>query len=117
MRFLLAIFLCLICTCVNAGSNKDADSNILAGYLLDWGTSRTAKNADCSGEQDSLPMLSDCPSTKSIDIFYLTSALAHLGVKKLLPEEYSRFLGGSNVNVSAFVDRDSTTSISFRMSF
>lgn len=117
MKSLLACLLCFFCTCVNAQEGEvDETSQIIAGYVTNWNMTRTT-SADCTNSEGHHFVLGNCPSTSSVDLFYLASVITHLGVKSVLPESVGKYFGGSNLNVNAYINPEANSNISLSMSF
>lgn len=92
------------------------DSQILANYAADWGNKRTT-HANCSSDAVSQAAANECQSLANIDIYYLATAIAHMGATKVLPQKIGRFLEANDTfNVKANIQQE-YTSIAVRMNF
>ncbi len=118
MKRFLACLLCLICGGVCAKEvSRSSDADIIAGYVAEWGNTRTAQ-AECSRMASQSSAKSHCRSLGNVDIYYLASTIAHLGAKNMLPKPLSRYFEGTNQDFNIQANfRKEFTSIAVQMSF
>ena len=117
MKIFISILLCVICGCASAREDRASEtSNILAGYLMDWGKMRNHVQS-CETDNDSHFLLGNCPPATKVDQFYLTAALATLGIKALVPSSVRHYFGGSNLRFSAHINADFDSTVSVAYSF
>lgn len=117
MKRLLACFLCIFCSCLNA---KEADpvfdNHLLAGYAAEWGSQR-AENADCLYQATSVKAMNQCKELNNIDVYFLATAIAHIGAMNLLPEKIGKYLeGDKNLNFTANIQEE-YTGIAVKLNF
>lgn len=114
-------------TCVSA--QDEDDHGFLAPYLVNWSNTST-QFAHCetgnnsahgdlygnSGISDNHFLLGECPSHRSINLFYASTALIHYTAANVLPERYSRLLKDSTVSFQVSIFKD-YSSMEMSMSF
>ena len=100
IRIILSCLLCFFCSTLCAEQRASRQSNFIASYAASWENARNNFEDCSSGHVKNHFILGECPSNRSIDIYYLTSMLAVIGAKKVLPHQYAKYLDNSRYNLN-----------------
>jgi len=78
----------------HAWTNHDTawESAYMVAHLTDWGQTRDIA-ANCNSDTDYYeknPLLGTCPSSTSVDIYFLTTGVAHAKIAQMLTPRYRR---------------------------
>lgn len=93
-RFFACLLLAVFAPLANAMSQDDIlwETVYLASHVADWGQTRDIAAQCGSGSYiETNPVLGRCPSHSRVNLYFLSTALLHVGTVHLLPPQYRRW--------------------------
>lgn len=81
--------------CANVPVRRATMGTALLSLACDWGQTRSAAAGHWATTREANMILGEAPGTRSVDLYFLASAAAMVGVVELLPAGVRPFVYGS----------------------
>lgn len=97
--------LALVSGCSMATAHRATAGAALMAMACDWGETRRATETNGSGTMEMNPILGPAPHASMVDLYFLATTAAIVGIAELAPRKAQPFLYGAVLAVEAHTIR------------
>ncbi|MDH3325974.1 MAG: hypothetical protein OEM38_04570 [Gammaproteobacteria bacterium] len=93
VKLLVLLTIIFVSSAANAWSKKDTywEAAYLATHVADWGQTLDISSQCQSGAYyETNPIMGKCPSSQTVNAYFIGTALLHYGAAHMLPKKYRR---------------------------
>jgi len=102
IKLLILLGFMVVSSAANAWSKKDTywETAYLVTHIADWGQTRDIASQCESGRYyETNPIMGKCPSSQTVNAYFIGTALMHYGVAHMLPRKYRRMFQAGTIGM------------------